>query len=131
MTTTTIDTSVSPLLDVRTDLATAIETATGYACHPSYVEGFATPCLILTGNGWTATTPERIAYRVQVNAVYATQAGDLATGVEELARLAAVACIDAGWAVYEVPAPGTFTVGSREYAGVQFDATAQVTIREI
>src|SRR5512139_314051 len=99
----TIDTSLSPLLDVRTDLAAAIELATGMRCHDSYVQGFATPCVILTGNGWRQATPGQLAYTVQVNCVLANQAGDLANDVEELARLVTVACIDAGWGVPEVP----------------------------
>ena len=129
--TATIDTSTSPLLDARTDLASAIETATGWETHASYVEGFATPCIILTGNGWTGFARNKIGYRVQVNCVTANQAGDLSDAVEELARVTALACIDAGWAVKEVPAPGAFTVNDRQYAGVQFDAEALVTFASI
>jgi len=130
-TTRTIDTSVSPFRDVRTDLAAAIEAATGWTTFPTYVTAFSTPCVILTGGGWAMTATGLTGYRVSVSCVLANQAGDLSDEVEEIARLAALACIDNQWAVPEVPAPGLFQVGDRGYAGVQFTAQALVTLRSI
>jgi len=111
-----VDTALSPLLDARTDLATAIETATGYTCHPSHETALATPCYVLEPAGWVTVTPTTV---------------DLADGVEELARLAWVACIDHGCRMIECPPPGAVTVGSHDYAGVQFTTTLLVTIRSI
>lgn len=129
--TATVDTTVSPLLAARQQLAAALEAATGYTAHPSYVEGFASPCIIITPNGWEAVTPTQVLYAVKVSAVVANQSGQLGDAVEELARLCVVGCMDASWAVPMVSAPGRYTVVDREYAGVQFEARALVTIREI
>ena len=130
--TVTIDTAISPLLDARQGLATAIEAATGYTCHPSHETALATPCVVLEPDGWvTRMASGDPAYRIQVTCLYANQAGDLADGVEELARLTYLACVDYGCRMVEVPAPGAVTVGANEYAGVQFTATLLVTIRSI
>ena len=131
MTTRTIDVTVSPFRDVRTDLATAIEDATGWTTYPTFVAAFATPCVILTGGGWVQSSTGLTGYKVSVNCVLANQGGDLSDEVEEIARLAAIACIDAQWAVLEVPAPGLFQIGDRGYTGVQFTAQALVTLRSI
>ena len=126
-----VDTALSPLLDARTDLATAIELATGYTCHPSMETALATPCYVLSPDGWVTVTPTTVAAKFTVTCLYANQAGDLADGVEELARLAWVACIDHGCRMIECPPPGAVTVGSHDYAGVQFTTTLLVTIRSI
>lgn len=132
MTTPTVDQSPSPLRDARDLLAAAIETVTGYQCHPSYTVNVASPCYVLQGNGWKVSATGYVTYLVTVTCLWASQAGELHGGVEELARLAVVACADAGWAVYEVPAPGTITVAEgRDYAGVQFQAERPVTLRSI
>lgn len=135
--TATIDQSVSPLLDARQQLADAIATDSGYTCHDSFTAGFATPCYVLTGAGWAPDASGIILYRVQVTCLYADQAGQLVGGVEELARLAHMACIDFGARVDSagVPAPGTLTLseapGAREYAAVQFTVEIPVTLRSI
>ena len=126
-----VDTAVSPLLDARTTLAAAIEAATGYQCHASYEPSLTTPCYVLTGNGLVSTTSGIVVYRVMVTALYANQAGDLADGVEELARLALAACVDAGARWIDVDPPGSVTVGNNEFAGVQFEVTLPVTLRSI
>jgi len=133
VTTPTVDQTVSPLLDARQDLASAIETDTGYTCHDSYTKAFATPCYMLAGNGHTGmrTTAQGIGvalYTIRVYALFGPET-EAANQVEELARLAVVACFDAGLNVPTVPAPGLFTVGDREYAGVQFDVEYAVTLR--
>jgi hypothetical protein len=91
-----------------------------------------TPCYVLEGDGWVVLTAANVvAYRLRVTALYANQAGDLADGVEELARLAYLACVSYGCRTVEVPAPGAVTIGNAEYAGVQFDTTLLVTVEEI
>lgn len=131
MTTPTIDTAVSPLLDARTQIAAAIEAATERKCHASYTEAFATPCVVLQGAGYTMSVTGYVTYKITVTALYANQSGDAGEGVEELARLAVIACVDAGAGVFDVPAAGTVNIGSREYAGVQFEAQIPVTLRSI
>jgi len=127
-----VDTALSPLIDARDGLATALETATGYTCHTSKPAGVATPCLVLEGNGWVSLAADNVvAYKINVTCLYANQSGDLADGVEEMARLAYVACVDYGCRMIEVPAPGAISVGNADYAGVQFLTTLLVTIREI
>lgn len=127
-----IDTSISPFLDARDGLATAIETATTYTVHPSFEAAIATPCVVLTGDGWAQVSSDHVVgYRIKVTCLYANQAGDLAAGVEELARLVYTACVDYGCSIPEVPAPGAVTVGNNEYAGVQIDTVLFVTFREI
>jgi hypothetical protein len=130
-TTRTIDVTVSPFRAARADLATAIEAATGWTVHPSYTAAITTPCIILTGGGFTQVTADQYGYTVAVNCVLANQGGDLADEVEEVARLAVLACIDNQWAARDVPAPGLFQIGERAYVGVTFNAAASVTIREI
>jgi hypothetical protein len=128
----TVDTSVSPLLAVRTALAADIEAAVGWTCYPSPTEGFATPCVILSPGGWTQATSLWSAYTVTVSCVVANQGGSTADDVEEVARLVANAIIATGqWGVPEVPEPGAFTVNERQYAGVQFAARSVVTIEGI
>lgn len=130
--TATVDVTISPLLDARTRLAAAIESATGYQCHASFENAIATPCYVLQPNGWVALAIDNlVAYRVQLTALYANQSGDLGDGVEELARLAYIACADFGAKFIEVAAPGSVTIGTTDYAGVQFEVTLGVTIREI
>jgi hypothetical protein len=131
MTTPTIDTTVSPLKDARGLLADAITLATGYKAHTSYVKGFATPCFVLQPGGWLVGPTGVPTYKIIVTALYANQSGQVEDGVEELARVGFLACVDYGFGVFEVPAPGTVNVGDREYAGVQFTAERPVTIREI
>ena len=126
-----VDTALSPLLDARETLATAIETASGYTCHSSFEPGVTTPCYVLTPNGWLFTNHGLFVYRITVTCLYANQAGDLGDGVEELARLATIACVDAGFKTPQVPAPGKVTVGKADYAGVQFETTIPVTFRSI
>ena len=127
-----VDTALSPLLDARDGLAAAIEAATGYTCHTSKPAGVATPCYVLEGAGWVALAGDNtVAYKVNLTCLYANQAGDLADGVEELARAAYVACLDHGCRMIEVPAPGAVSVGNADYAGVQFLTTLLVTVREI
>jgi hypothetical protein len=132
MTTPTVDQAVSPLLDAREILAAALVADTGYHAYPSFTAAVATPCYVLQGNGWQVSTSGRVIYKVLVTCLYSNQAGELHGGVEELARLAVVACADAGFGVFDVPAPGTVTLSeSREYAGVQFEAQVPVTLRSI
>ena len=127
-----IDTALSPLLDARADLATAITADTGYPCHSSKPAGVATPCVVLEGAGWVNYMGSAdIIYKINVTCLYANQAGDLADGVEEMARNVYVACVDFGCRMIEVPAPGAISVGNAEYAGVQFLTTLLVTVREI
>lgn len=127
-----VDTALSPLLDARTALAASIETATGYPVYASKPAGVATPCIVLEGAGWVQLMAAGdVAYKMNVTCLYANQAGDLADGVEEMARLAYVACLDANCRMIEVPAPGAISVGNADYAGVQFLTTLPVTIREI
>jgi hypothetical protein len=130
-----VDTALSPLLDARTGLAAAVEAATGYTCHPSHETALATPCMVLEGDGWVTNVvgdQSTVYYRMTLTCLYANQAGDLADGVEELARLAFVACLDYGARIpTEVPAPGAVKVGNNDYAGVQFTTTLPVTIRSI
>lgn len=134
--TVTVDQTISPLLDARQQLAEALQDATGYTCHDSYTAGFATPCYVLTGDGWTPDASGIVLYRVQITCLYGNQSGQIVGGVEELARLAHIACIDFGARVDQagVPAPGSVTVGeptTREYAAVQFTVEIPVTIRSI
>jgi len=131
VTTPTVDQTVSPLLDARQDLASAIETDTGYTCHESYTEAFATPCYMLAGNGHTGVRSGVCIYTVRVYALFGPRT-EAANQAEELGRLAMVACADFGARVDTVPPPGVFTVGDREYAGVQFDAEVPIeTLRRI
>jgi len=121
MTTPTVDQTVSPLADARSELAASLEADTGYTCHEQYTEAFATPCYMLTGNGHTGIRNGICLYTVRVYSLFGPRT-EAPGQVEELGRLAAVACADFGARVETVPAPGVFTVGDREYAGVQFDA---------
>lgn len=133
--TVTVNTTLSPLLDVRTNLAAAIELSTGYRTHASHTASVASPCIVLEGDGWVTNVvgdQSTVYYRITVTCLLANQAGGLATSVEELARLAFVACLDFGCRIpTEVPAPGAVTVGDKDFAGVQFTCTLPVTIREI
>ncbi len=130
--TATVNTALSPFLDARQGLATAIQAATGYTCHPSHEAAIATPCYVLEGDGWVSLAADNVvAYKIKVTCLYANQSGDLADGVEELARLAYVACADYGCRGVEVEAPGAVAVGANDYAGVQFTTTLAVTFREI
>ena len=91
-----VDTALSPLLDARDGLAAAIEAATGYTCHASKPAGVATPCVVLEGAGWVShqnADQSIIIYKMNVTCLYANQAGDLADGVEELARVTWNACV--------------------------------------
>lgn len=127
--TATVDTSVSPFLDARTSVAAAIESATGYECHASHTPGVATPCYVIEPDGWVVLTAASVvAYRLRVTALYGNQSGDLADGVEELARLAYNALATFGCRTVEVPAPGAVTIGNTEYAGVTIETTLLVTV---
>lgn len=127
-----VNTALSPFLDARTGLAAAIESATGYECHPSKPSGVSTPCYVLEGDGWVTLAADNVVgYRINVTALYATQSGEVADGVEELARLAWVAAADYGCRTVEAPAPGSVSVNGVDYAGVQFQVVLLVTFREI
>ncbi len=102
-----VDTSLSPLIDARDGLASAITTATGYTCHTSKPASVTTPCVVLEGAGWvTLALDNVVAYKINVTCLYANQAGELADGVEELARAVYVACSDYGCRGVDVDAPG-------------------------
>lgn len=128
-----VDLTGSPLVDAREQLAAAITDA-GWTCHPRFTARIATPAVILSGNGWKVTTSGLVTYLVQVTCLYGGSASPT-DAVEELARQVVVACVDAGWGVFEVPAPAGYTFGEadtgRTYAGVQFDAHRPVTLRSI
>lgn len=117
----------STLAAARTALATALEAATGYTCHPSYTSALHTPCYVLEPDGWQHFGGGgAVLYRLRLSILYADQSGDTALGVEELARAAHVAWSDAGWAAYDIPAPGSITNPSdpnRPLAGVQVTLT--------
>jgi len=132
--TVTVDLAPSPLADARTNLAAAIETATGYTTHPSKPAGVATPCIVVEPAGWVShqtADMSVVIYKMTVTCLLANQGGNLAESVEELARLAWVACLDHGCKMPECPEPGAVSVGNADYAGVQFTATLLVTVREI
>lgn len=126
-----IDLSDSPLLEAREQLAAAITTA-GWTCHASFTARTTTPCVILTGNGWKINTQGLVGYITQVTCLYGGSSSP-ADAVEELARQVVIACVEAGWGVFEVPAPASYTFGegdtARTYAGVQFEAHRPVNLR--
>lgn len=127
------DALANNLVEARTNLATALETATGYTAHPSLETALHTPCYVLQPDGWQWFTASGTAlYRVTVTSLYGDQTGDTANAVEELARAAAVVCQDNGWRIPDVPAPGTVqnpADPNRPLAGVQFTATLPVSLR--
>lgn len=122
---TLVDSSVSPLLAARVALASDIQTATGYACHDSRPAAINTPCVVLESAGWQPHAGSGFdIYRVRVTVLYASKdETDMGNAVEELARLAYVAGKDSGWKSPDVPEPGAVTLGSSEYAAVQFTLT--------
>lgn len=127
------DTEANNLSEARTALATALETGTGYRCHPNLVTGVVTPCYVVQPDGWQWFAASGTAlYRVTVTCLYSDQSGDTAAAVEEMARAAHVECANLGWRIPDVPAPGTVTNPSdpgRPLAGVQFTATLPVSLR--
>lgn len=122
---TLVDSTLSPLLEARAELASTIQAATGYACHASKPAALSSPCIILEPDGWQPFTASgAVIYRVRVTVLYASKdETDMANGVEELARLAYTAGVAAGWRAVEVPTPGSVTVRTDEFAGVQFQFT--------
>lgn len=122
---TLVDSSVSPLLTARVELASAIQSTTGYTCHDTKPAALSTPCIVLEPDGWQPFAASGATiYRVRVTVLYASKdEADMTNGVEELARLAYVAGGAEGWRAVEVPAPGSVTVRADEYAGVQFTFT--------
>lgn len=119
---TLVDSTLSPLLAARASLASAIQSATGYACHDSHPAAFTSPCVILESDGWQPFSASGAAtYRVRVSVLYASKDQvDEANGVEELARLVWLAGTDDGWVNANVPAPGSVTYREQAFAGVQF-----------
>jgi len=132
--TTTVDTTTSPLIADRNTLATDLAAATGYPCHQTYTGALSTPCYVLTGAGWSATNGYVIGYRVTVTCLYANKGANLADGVEEMARQAAIVCVDQAIILDDVPEPSIVTIGApdsqRDYAGVQFTVTIPTQLRE-
>lgn len=122
----------STLATVRTALASALESATGYTCHASYTTALHTPCYVLEPDGWQFwSAGSGVLYRLRLSCLYSDQSGDTALGVEELARAAHVAWMDAGWRAYDVPAPGSITNPAdpnRPLAGVQITLTRPTSL---
>ena len=121
------------LATARTALAAALESATGYTCHPSYTTALHTPCYVLEPDGWQFfnAAGTGVLYRLRLSCLYADQSGDTALGVEELARAAYIAFTEAGWKTPDVPAPGSVTNPAdpnRPLAGVQITLTKPLTL---
>lgn len=132
-----VDLTAAPLLAAREQLATHIETTTGYRCYPSFRPVFEPPCYLLEGDGLDAHATGQVVYRVKVTAAYASQEGGHGDAAEELARLGLDAAASANLAVaWPVPAPTTYELNlgndlAVTFVGVQFTALMQVTIREV
>lgn len=125
-----IDTAGSPFTAARAQLAAALTAATGYDCHPDLTGNFITPCYVLAGAGWTHRNGVAL-YRVTVTCVLGgSDTGQLHGGVEELARLAHVVCVDESFAVAEVPVPGLLELpDGGQAAAVAFTAEIPALLR--
>lgn len=121
--TTTIDTSLSPLVAVRAACATEIETGTGWDVTDGARGDITTPIVVLEPRGWarTGAAPTVVMYQVAVTCLY-NRAEAAVPGAEEMARQVYTALSRAGWVIPEVPPVGTVTYAERDFVGAQFTA---------
>jgi hypothetical protein len=110
----------SPLWRIRDEIAGWIETDTGLTVHRDFTAGFAPPCVVLDGGGWSQLSGCQMSYQLRVNVIYGDQAGTSIPICEEYTRQVWDCLTQRNLFTETVPPPGVISLGDRDQVACQF-----------